>query len=79
MNTSEMMERRLKEQDIATRALHRWEMAGHHHRRDLEYWLQAEAELGSALPTIQAGEPASNSCLERPSLECIEAVLLPAQ
>lgn len=51
METLNKTEIQLKEAEIATRAYHLWEKAGRHHHRDLEYWLQAEAELGAALPS----------------------------
>ncbi len=78
MKTPETMETKLKQQDIAARALHRWELAGRHHHHDLEYWLQAEAELGAALPPPEAEESASKSHLEHPSRECIGDVMAPA-
>ena len=56
MNTVETMETRLRQQDIAARAYHIWEQTGHHHHRDLEVWLQAEAALGAAPPSQRAAE-----------------------
>jgi hypothetical protein len=58
MNTVETMETQLRQQEIAARAFHLWEQTGHHHHRDLEVWLQAEAALGAALPPGRAEESA---------------------
>jgi hypothetical protein len=69
------METLLKQEDFAARAIHLWEQAGHHHRRDLEYWVQAEAELGAALPSGRTRESASKSDLENSSLVWVEEVL----
>ncbi len=50
MNAVEKTESQLKHEQIAIRAFHVWERAGCHHHHDLEHWLQAESELGAALP-----------------------------
>jgi hypothetical protein len=78
MKTAENLETHVRQQDIAARAYHLWEAAGHHHHRDLEYWLQAESELGAALPTGRAGKPASALEQVDPSVECVEDLLTPA-
>jgi hypothetical protein len=51
IETLDKLETQQKQREIAARAYHLWEKAGRHHGRDLEYWLQAEAELGVALPS----------------------------
>jgi hypothetical protein len=78
MKTLEKPESQMKQHDIAVRAFHLWEKGGRHHHRDLEYWLQAEAELGAALPSPQAEESALKTESEHVSIECVEAVMAPA-
>jgi hypothetical protein len=78
MKTLEEMETQLKQQDIAARVIHLWEELGHHHHRDLECWLEAEAELGAALTSHQIGESRSGAIEENSVLECDEEVLAPA-
>jgi hypothetical protein len=78
MRTIEKMESQMKQEDIAARAIHLWEAAGRHHHHDLEYWLEAEAQLGAALPSGRVGEPALEPDPENSSVECVEEVLAPA-
>jgi hypothetical protein len=61
MNEFENMEAQLKQRDIAERALRVWEKMGHHHHRDLEHWLQAEAKRGADLPHHRWAEPAPSA------------------
>jgi hypothetical protein len=78
MKMLEKPESQLKQGDIAVRAFHLWEKGGRHHHRDLEYWLQAEAELGAALPSPQAEESALQPDAEQASVACVEEVMAPA-
>ena len=78
MKTSETIESQLKQPDIAARALHLWEETGHHHHHDMELWLQAEAELGAALPLRHPGENTSEMDAEHASLIGAEELLAPA-
>jgi hypothetical protein len=57
MNEFEIIEAHLKQRDIAERALRVWEKMGHHHHRDLEHWLQAEAQRGADVPHHRWAEP----------------------
>ena len=58
MKTLESTETQLKQEDIAARAFHLWEAAGHHHHRDLEYWLQAERQFHAGLMLVEPKLPA---------------------
>jgi len=78
MNTLETIEAHLKDREVAERAMHRWELAGHHHHHDLEYWLQAEAEVGAALPPPLAEETTATSDPKRALHECVPEALVPA-
>ncbi len=78
MITPEDEERRHKHQEIAARTFHRWEMAGRHHHRDLEYWLQAESELGAALTFHPVADDASEAEWQSPSPECVSELVAPA-
>jgi hypothetical protein len=48
METSEFTENKHKKEEVASRAYHLWEQNGRHHHRELECWLQAEAEQTAA-------------------------------
>ncbi len=78
MKTLEKTELQLRQEEIATRALHRWEDAGHHHHHDMEIWLEAEAKLGAALPLERVRETVAEAEVGQSSVECIEDVLAPA-
>lgn len=79
MKTAEKSELQLRQEEIAARALHRWEDAGHHHHHDLEIWLEAESKLGAALPPERERETASEAEAGEVPLEYIENVLAPAR
>jgi hypothetical protein len=77
MKTLEKVESRMKQGDIAARAIQLWEKAGRHHHRDLEYWLEAEAELGTALPSGRVGGSGLEPDPENSSVACVEEVMAP--
>jgi hypothetical protein len=78
MKTLEKSELQLRQEEIAGRALHRWEEAGHHRHHDMEIWLEAEAKLGAALPSERARDTVAKAEAEQSSVECIENLLAPA-
>lgn len=78
MKTLETLETHLRDREVAERAMHLWELAGYHHHRDLEYWLQAESELGAALPPALAEESASRPDREPAASEQFPEALAPA-
>jgi hypothetical protein len=78
MKTLEKTESQMKQGAIAARTIHLWEITGHHHHRDLEYWLEAEAELGAALPSSRAAGSALEPYPEHSSVEYVEEVMAPA-
>ncbi len=78
MKTLEKSELQLKQEEIAGRALHRWENAGRHHHHDMEIWLEAEGKLGAALPSERARETPAAADVEYSSAERIQNVLAPA-
>jgi hypothetical protein len=78
MKTLDKTELQLRQEEIATRALHRWEETGHHHHRELEVWLEAEAKLGAALPSERVRETLGEAEPKHSSVPCVEDVLAPA-
>jgi hypothetical protein len=78
MKTLEKSELQLRQEEIAGRALDRWEEAGHHRHHDMEIWLEAEAKLGAALPSERVRETVAEEEVGQSSVECIENVLAPA-
>jgi len=71
METNNKREIQLKQEDIAARAYQLWEKAGRHHGHDLEYWLQAEAELGAALPSGESEQlPPDSAGLRANHTQC---------
>lgn len=78
MKTLDKTELQLRQEEIAARALHCWEVAGRHHHHDMELWLEAEATLGAALPSERARGRLAVAGVEQPSVEWIESVLAPA-
>lgn len=59
MKTPNKTETQIKQEEIAIRAYHLWEKAGRHHGHDLEFWLQAEAELNGNSGSNHRGRPAT--------------------
>jgi hypothetical protein len=49
----------ISQSEIAVVAYHMWEMAGHPDSRDLQFWLEAEAQLRAAAKTA-ATPPAAH-------------------
>ena len=78
MKTLEKTELQLRQEEIAARALHRWEEAGHYRHHDMEIWLEAEATLGAAPPSKRLREDVAAAEMEQSSVGCIEHVLAPA-
>ncbi len=78
MKTLDRTGMQLRQEEIAARALHRWEVAGHHHHHDLEIWLEAEAKLGAPPPPERVRENVPEAGVVRPSVEGIRSVLAPA-
>ena len=78
MNTLEKSELQLRQEEIAARALRRWDETGHHHHRDMEVWLEAEAKLGAALPSERIRQTVGQTESEKSSVQCVEDVLAPA-
>ena len=64
-----------KQEQIAARAYQLWEQGGHQHGRDVEYWLQAEAELAAAQRPARVERSAS---APRPSLATARQATAPA-